>query len=284
MTPETAQWLTPDPPVKAPDPKFMAEPWGLHPYQYVKQNPIAYWDPDGRDIDWAEVVSSIACGIFGGCGVAHAPRPDKRGQPRLTADKPDGYVEGALYAAGGAAIGKVGKWAVGRVLGWAFGKAAGETAEATTKGLAKVTDEVADDAIRMGDDLADDASRIVDDVADDAAGGIGGADDFVNLASPTRTKHILTGDGPGSGGHLWPGQPGKNPFPQGWSGDRIMHHVSDIATDPSLTWVQQTGKAGSLFTKAGDPARFFVIGEREGVRIKVILEPAGEGIITAFPL
>jgi hypothetical protein len=63
-----------------------------------------------------------------------------------------------------------------------------------------------------------------------------------------------------------------------------MEHVSDIATDPSLDWVQQTGKPGSLFTKAGDPARFTVVGQREGVRMKVVLEPAGEGIITAHPL
>ncbi|HSR98655.1 MAG TPA: RHS repeat-associated core domain-containing protein [Kofleriaceae bacterium] len=49
LAPETAQWLTPDPPLKAPDPAYMAEPWGLHPYQYVKQNPIVFWDPDGRD-------------------------------------------------------------------------------------------------------------------------------------------------------------------------------------------------------------------------------------------
>jgi RHS repeat-associated protein len=49
MAPETGRWLTPDPPVKAPDPAFMAEPWGLHPYQYVGQNPVLFWDPDGRD-------------------------------------------------------------------------------------------------------------------------------------------------------------------------------------------------------------------------------------------
>ena len=48
MAPETARWLTPDPPVKAPNAKFMAAPWGLHPYQYVEQNPVAYWDPDGN--------------------------------------------------------------------------------------------------------------------------------------------------------------------------------------------------------------------------------------------
>jgi len=47
MAPETARWTSPDPPVKAPEARFMAAPWGLHPYQYVNQNPILYWDPDG---------------------------------------------------------------------------------------------------------------------------------------------------------------------------------------------------------------------------------------------
>jgi RHS repeat-associated protein len=49
MAPETARWLTPDPPVTGPDSAFMDEPWALHPYQYVHQNPMMYWDPDGRD-------------------------------------------------------------------------------------------------------------------------------------------------------------------------------------------------------------------------------------------
>ena len=44
MAPETARWLTPDPPLKAPDPKFMARPWDLHPYEYVAQNPVLFWD------------------------------------------------------------------------------------------------------------------------------------------------------------------------------------------------------------------------------------------------
>ncbi|RYZ42628.1 MAG: hypothetical protein EOO71_07130 [Myxococcaceae bacterium] len=46
--PETGRWLTPDPPVKTPDSRFLTSPWGLHPYQYVRQNPILFWDPDGR--------------------------------------------------------------------------------------------------------------------------------------------------------------------------------------------------------------------------------------------
>jgi RHS repeat-associated protein len=47
--PEAARWLTPDPPVKAPEGKYLQAPWGLNPYQYVKQNPVLYWDPDGKD-------------------------------------------------------------------------------------------------------------------------------------------------------------------------------------------------------------------------------------------
>ncbi|HET9620835.1 MAG TPA: FG-GAP-like repeat-containing protein [Kofleriaceae bacterium] len=49
LAPETGRWLTPDPPVKAPDPKFMTQPWELHPFAYVDQNPVVYWDPDGRE-------------------------------------------------------------------------------------------------------------------------------------------------------------------------------------------------------------------------------------------
>ena len=50
MAPETARWLSGDPPTKAPDAKFMGSPWSLNPYQYVEQNPLLYWDPDGRDL------------------------------------------------------------------------------------------------------------------------------------------------------------------------------------------------------------------------------------------
>jgi RHS repeat-associated protein len=49
LAPETARWLTPDPPVEGPTVAQMAEPWSLHPYQFVDGNPVAYWDPDGRE-------------------------------------------------------------------------------------------------------------------------------------------------------------------------------------------------------------------------------------------
>ena len=77
---------------------------------------------------------------------------------------------------------------------------------------------------------------------------------------------------------------GKSKFPAAWSEKKIMHLVSDIATDPKLNWVQQTGKAGNLFTKSGKPSRFVVEGTRNNTNIRVVIEPAGEGIITAFPI
>lgn len=103
------------------------------------------------------------------------------------------------------------------------------------------------------------------------------ADEFVDLASASRRSHILDG-------HRYGGEAGNTWFPKGWSDDKIMHSISDIATDPSLTWVQQTGRAGAAFTRGGAPVRYTVEGVRDGVKIRVVLEPGGEGIITGFPI
>jgi RHS repeat-associated protein len=104
----------------------------------------------------------------------------------------------------------------------------------------------------------------------------------INLASTQRTMHILYGDATG-GGHLWPGRPGKSTFPQSWNAEKVMHNVSDVATDPASTWVQQTGRAGAQYTKGGQPVRWLAEGVRDGVCIACIVEPQGAGIITAFP-
>ncbi|MFA9500928.1 EndoU domain-containing protein [Mannheimia sp. E30BD] len=109
---------------------------------------------------------------------------------------------------------------------------------------------------------------------------------MVSLVNIQRAKHILYGDETG-GGHKF----GlirifneKSKFPATWGEKKILDAVSNLATDPNLKWVQQTGTQGNLYTKKGVPSRFKVEGAVDGVKIRVIVEPAGEGIITAFPI
>jgi RHS repeat-associated protein len=48
FAPETARWLSIDPPTMEALPELAEKPWSIHPYQYTDQNPVLYWDPDGR--------------------------------------------------------------------------------------------------------------------------------------------------------------------------------------------------------------------------------------------
>jgi RHS repeat-associated protein len=85
LAPETGRWLTPDPPLKAPDPKYMTEPWGLHPYQYVKQNPIVFWDPDGRDERPTLTLTGGSWSFTGPDGVLYTPvHPTQHAEPPST--------------------------------------------------------------------------------------------------------------------------------------------------------------------------------------------------------
>jgi hypothetical protein len=97
-----------------------------------------------------------------------------------------------------------------------------------------------------------------------------GADDYVGLARPKRRRHILDGDATGGGHRPGTGHPGKSEFPTGWSDDRIMHEISDIATDPSLT--STVGRGGRTVTN----------GTRDGIDIRVIQEGNGD-IVSGFP-
>lgn len=96
-------------------------------------------------------------------------------------------------------------------------------------------------------------------------------DEFVNLASQARTTHILQGDATG-GGHLWPGGVGKSPFPESWSGDRVMHEISDIATDP-VAWADGTNQG----------TRAVLNGTRGGVDLRVVVDRGTGEIITGHP-
>ena len=96
------------------------------------------------------------------------------------------------------------------------------------------------------------------------------ADDFVDLASSSRRRHILDGNATGGGHRPGTGIPGKSEFPAGWSDDRIMHNISDIATDPTLR--SRLGRGGRTITE----------GIRDGIDIRVIQERNGD-IVTGFP-
>jgi hypothetical protein len=99
-------------------------------------------------------------------------------------------------------------------------------------------------------------------------------DEFVNLAGQARTTHILDGeirsDGSFGGGHRpGTGFPLKSEFPTDWSDARIMHYISDVATDPTSTF--NPGRGGDIWAK----------GTRQGVDITVLLR-RGE-IWTGYP-
>jgi RHS repeat-associated protein len=97
--------------------------------------------------------------------------------------------------------------------------------------------------------------------------------ELVNLATPSRTAQILDGerrpDGSFSAGHrAGTGYNGKSEFPATWSDARIMHNISDVATDPASSF--EVGSLGAI-------AR----GTREGVDIRVVMR--NDEIITGYP-
>jgi len=71
------------------------------------------------------------------------------------------------------------------------------------------------------------------EIAETAIQGPKGGSDFVDLVSPQKRTHILDGDATGGGHRAGTGNPGKSEFPAGWSDDKIIHEISDVATDPS---------------------------------------------------
>ena len=104
-----------------------------------------------------------------------------------------------------------------------------------------------------------------------SATGVATKEESLNLASEARTTHILEGDATG-GGHQWPGLSDKTPFPESWSGTRIMTEISDVATDPAA-WKNSATQGG----------RTVLTGVRDGVEIKVIVESSTGEIISGYP-
>ena len=134
----------------------------------------------------------------------------------------------------------------------------------------------------------------------------GAASENAALFDPDRLEHILRGESERQGGHRWPPNPKggranpaggsdpKTPFPRTWNDERIIDMVAEITTDPHTVWTQQNGPGqGTAVTelptrppttaaRASVPYRTDVV--VEGVTIRVVVEPGGEGIITAFPV
>jgi Bacterial EndoU nuclease len=89
--------------------------------------------------------------------------------------------------------------------------------------------------------------------------------------SRDRRTHILDGDATG-GGHRNGAGRGKSEFPPGWSDDKIIDEIESVANDPdSQRSLQPNGRTR-------------VEGTRDGIDIRVIVDPDGASIRTGHPL
>jgi len=158
---------------------------------------------------------------------------------------------GDVFAAGKVAV-KVAGAAGGTSAAMAFGK------KILDKGLLDNADEAADIAR-------------VEDYASDG------------ILSTDQIKHILDGDANGGGHGPGRGISGKTEYPSDWSDEDVIRRTLDVATHPDSTWTIQKGNADTGYTKKGELARWKVEGTREGIDMRVGVEPAGKGIITSFP-
>ena len=95
-----------------------------------------------------------------------------------------------------------------------------------------------------------------------------------HICDATARRHILAGDATG-GGH-GPGRAlsGKSEFPRHWIEEEVIAYIESVANDrASVRPVQSNG-------------RIAIDGTREGVDVRVIVEPTPSGagrIITGFP-
>ncbi|NJK67191.1 MAG: hypothetical protein HC941_12195 [Microcoleus sp. SU_5_3] len=72
-------------------------------------------------------------------------------------------------------------------------------------------------------------------------------------------------------------------FPHAGATNRLSIYMSEVIQDPNSIWLQQNGKPGAKYTKTGKPVKWQIDGTRDGINIRVIVEPDGKGAITAFP-
>lgn len=91
------------------------------------------------------------------------------------------------------------------------------------------------------------------------------------VVSASRRVHILDGDRTGGGHRPGRGVPGKSEFPPGWSDDRIIEAIEDVANDPSSA------------RRVEADGRTVLTGRRDGVDLRVVVERDGRSVVTGYP-
>lgn len=70
----------------------------------------------------------------------------------------------------------------------------------------------------------------------------------------------------------WTGRTGKTEFPENWNDDKVINNIEDIISDKnSKIVIEEWGILQVFWT-------------REGIDIKIVVDPKTERVITAFPL
>ena len=109
-------------------------------------------------------------------------------------------------------------------------------------------------------------------------GGGGQAPAWKNVAvSSSRRTHILVGDATGGGHSHKATVPGKTKFPAGWTDDKVIAAIETVANTAA------NYPNGKFPQPKGPKSRYVAEATVDGIAIKVVVEPLGEGIITGHP-
>lgn len=124
------------------------------------------------------------------------------------------------------------------------------------------------------------AARSPDAAPSAAAGRAAAPQSLAIRVSPRRRTHILDGDRSGGGHGPGRGTPGKSEFPGWLTDDDVIAGIERIANDPRSydggrvpTGPDRVEGYGTLTGPSG-----------QRVRVKVVVEPRGEGVITGYPV
>ncbi len=102
--------------------------------------------------------------------------------------------------------------------------------------------------------------------------------DSIHL-TPERGKHILDGDATGGGHRSGTGSPGKTEFPAGWSDEKSLGNVLDVAQHPDSPPVHQNWNDSWLCTGTRDGVQVWAVVQRDGEIRTGWPEPGGPGVV-----